>query len=228
MNLKLKLCAIAPLLICGCIGLVSFDQARGQAQDAGDGQVPDFSGIWSGEAWSTEGWPLDPPFTEAGRAAQEKWEAEPENDPSHRCIVPLGRIISAPMPYEIIQQDERLTLLYEYDHQVRRVYMDGRDHPSDQYPTMMGHSIGWWDGDTLVIETKILEAGLFRTQGLPYTENLVLTERFTMVGDDRMRMEIIIDDPVYYREPWKVTRFYKRGEEEIKDYTCIVREHLSG
>jgi hypothetical protein len=192
-----------------------------------DSGRPDFSGVWASEAWSTDEWPLEPPYTEAGLVAQREWAAHPENDPSYRCIVPLGRIISAPMPVEFIQQPERITLLYEYDHQVRRVHLDGRAHP-DSYPTLMGHSIGRFEGDTLVIETANLEPGFLRPQGMPYSAQLRLTERLTLLdGGKRFRAEIVIDDPVYYRETWSVTKHYSRTDDEIKDYECIVREHLS-
>ncbi|MBN1238502.1 MAG: hypothetical protein JXB36_08360 [Gammaproteobacteria bacterium] len=194
-----------------------------QAQAA---ERPDFSGIWAPETWSTEGWPEEPPFTEAGRAAQEAWAADPASDPSHRCVIPLGRIISAPLPQEVIQLDDRVVILYEYDHQVRRLFLDGRGHP-DSYPTLMGHSVARWEGDTLVAETVAVEPGLFRPQGLPYTGGLTMTERFSLLdGGDRLRIELEIDDPEYYSEPWTVTKHYSRSDEELKDYECIVREHV--
>ena len=196
---------------------------------ADDAEARDFSGVWESEVWSTEGWPLDPPFTAKGQAAQDAWAAAPDNDPSLRCLIPLGRIISAPFPHEIIQQDDRVTLLYEYEHQVRRLFLDGRDHPDDAYPTLMGHTVARWEGDTLVAETVAVEAGLFRPQGLPYTEGLRLTERFTLIDDGaRMIEAITIDDPEYYREPWQVNKRYRRSDGEIKDYECIVRDHLPG
>lgn len=188
---------------------------------------PGFSGIWESEVWSTEGWPTDPPFTVAGRAAQDEWAAAPDEDPSRRCWIPLGRIISAPMPHEVIAHDGRYTILYEYEHQVRRIWMDGRSHPQDAYPSLMGHTIGWWEDDTLVLETVGVEAGFFRPQGLPYTQDLRLTERFMLVDDgERMISEIIVDDPAYYSEPWTVRKRYRRSETQIKDYECIVRDHL--
>jgi len=206
------LCAV------GCAGFAA----------AADEPVPDLSGVWESEAWSTEAWAEEPPYTAAGRAAQETWAADPAADPSLRCLVPLGRIISAPLPHEIIQEEDRITILYEYEHQVRRVFMDGRDHPDDAYPTLMGHSIGWWEGDTLVVDTVDVEAGLFRPQGIPYTQDLHMVERFTLLdGGTRMQGEIEIRDPEYYREPWSVTKTYRRTDEELKDYECIVREHLT-
>jgi hypothetical protein len=192
-----------------------------------DEEEPNFAGVWESEVWSTEGWPTDPPFTAAGRAAQQAWATAPDEDPSLRCLIPLGRILSAPMPHEIISHDGRFTILYEYEHQVRRVWMDGRSHPEDAYPTLMGHTIGRWDDATLVLETVGVEAGLFRPQGLPYTEDLRLTERFTIVDNGtRMISDITIDDPVYYSKPWSVRKRYRRATTEIKDYECIVRDHL--
>ena len=201
------------------IGLAAMSPTPGQ-------QLPDFSGVWESEAWSTEGWPTEPPFNARGRAAQEEWAAHPENDPSLRCHIPLGRILSAPMPHEVIQQDERITILYEYEHQIRRVWMDGRSHP-DSYPTLMGHTIGRWAGETLVLETVGMESGLFRPQGFPYTEDLKLVERYTLIDDgDRMVAEFVIDDPAYYAEPWTVRKRYRRTDAEVKDYDCIIREHI--
>lgn len=188
--------------------------------------LPDFSGAWAPQAWSTDEWPLEPPFNDAGRDAQAQWAANPDDDPAYRCVIPLGRIISAPLPFEILQQEGRITLLYEYDHQVRRVFLDGRGHP-DSYPTLMGHSIGRFEGDTLVVETANLEPGLLRPQGMPYSGDLRLTERLTMLDDgDVLRVDVEIDDPRYYREPWGVTKYFGRTDEEIKDYECFIREHL--
>ncbi len=190
--------------------------------------APDLSGVWESETWSTEGWPEEPPFNAAGRAAQEAWAASPENDPSHRCLIPLGRIISGPFPHEFIQQDDRITILYEYEHQVRRVYLDGRPHPDDAFPTPIGHSIGWWEGDTLVVDTVGVEdGGLFRPQGFPYTADLHLTERYSLEdGGDRLVAEITIEDANFYREPWTVKKRYRRIDEEIQYYECIVRPHV--
>ena len=190
--------------------------------------APDLSGAWEPEDWATEGWPTEPPFNDAGRAAQDAWAAAPENDPAHRCLIALGRIISGPFPHEIIQEEDRITFLYEYEHQVRRIFMDGRPHPENAFPTVIGHSTGRWDGDTLVVDTVGVEdGGLFRPQGFPYTSDLHLVERYTLEEDgDRLVVEIVIDDPTYYREPWTVNKRYRRSEEDIQYYECIVRPHL--
>ena len=190
--------------------------------------APDLSGIWEPEAWATEGWPTDPPYTEAGQAAQDAWAASPDDDPSHRCLIPLGRIISAPFPFEIIQQENRTTFLYEYEHQVRRVFLDGRTHPENAFPVAMGHSIGEWDGETLVVDTVGVEdGGLFRPQGIPYTADLHMVERYSLADDGmRLILELTIEDPNYFREPWTVLKRFRRTDADIQYYECILRPHL--
>ena len=191
--------------------------------------IPDFSGIWMLDGSATAPWPTDPPYTTAGRQAQESWAAHPEDDPALLCVFQLWRIASAPLPHEIIQQNERLTILYEYQHQVRRIFMDGRSHPEDEYPTLMGHSIGWWQGETLVIETTNVEDGYLRPQGYPHTSSAIFTQRDTLSDDgQRRQLRITIDDFDYYREPWTVTLNWIRTDEEIRDYDCIVRAHVPG
>ncbi len=199
--------------------------ALAATQDA----VPDFSGVWMLDGSATAPWPTEPPYTAAGREAQAYWAAHPEEDSVRVCVFQLWRIGSAPLPHEIIQQDDRLTILYEYEHQVRRIFLDGRGHPEDEYPTLMGHSIGWWEGETLVIETTNAEAGYLRPQGYPHTSAAVFTQRDTLLdGGQRRRLEVTIDEPEYYREPWTVTLHWVRFDEDIRDYECVVRPHVPG
>ena len=114
---------------------------------------PDFSGTWEMEGWSAEEWDVEPPYTQAGLAAFNAWVADPLADPAHQCIFSLVRITTAPMLHEIMQEEDRVVILYEYDHQVRRVYRD-RPHPDDPYPTLMGYSKAVWEDDnSLVIES---------------------------------------------------------------------------
>lgn len=188
----------------------------------------DFTGIWEMDTWITDLWDNSPPFTEAGLAAQKAWEADPNNDPTHQCLFHLVRITSAPFLHEVIMQDQRVTILYEYHHQIRRVYMDGRDHPEDLYSSMMGHSTGWWEDDTLVIDTVGVSAGYLRPQGFPHTENLRVVERHTLVGDGaKKQIEMTIIDPEYYREPWSVTLTFSKVEAELDNYDCLIRPYLS-
>ena len=189
-------------------------------------QVSDLSGVWDQERGQ---WPVyDAPYSPAGRAAQENWEQD--EDPILLCTIHLGRILSAPLPVEIVQNDQRLLFIYEYDHQVRRIWLDGRGHPQDEAPTLMGHSIGWWEDSTLVIETEGLQGGFIRPEGQPYTGNARIVERHTPIeGGAALNVEISVDDPETYREPLVVTRIMRRAPDlEIAEYNCTVRPHLGG
>jgi hypothetical protein len=185
---------------------------------------PDFSGIWMQDRGS---WVIDRlPFTAAGAAKHASKEAP---NAVEACTVHyFGQIITGPLPVEILQSEQRVTLLYENDHEVRRVFMDGRRHPEDLYPTTMGHSIGWWDGDTLVVETVGLRAGWFRPEGVPYTENARVVERHRLSRDgNTIHVGLTLVDPEYYTAPVEVTRELKRMPDgEILEDLCVVSDYL--
>ena len=184
---------------------------------------PGFSGAWDPrEHW--QGWSVDQPYTSEGRALQEQWG--PDDDTGLQCHYPLGRILSSMWMLEIFQADGRVILVYEFDNTVRRIYMDGREH-EDTFPSLLGRSIGRWEGETLVVETRNLEAGYLRFQGLPYTADMRLTERFSLNEDEsQLTVELTFDDPNYYTEPFTVSTVYDRSDYEIRDSACTFREHL--
>jgi len=89
-------------------------------------------------------------------------------------------------------------------HSYRVIYMDGRPHPDDLTPTYQGHSVGRWEGDTLVVETiGFNEKMWIDAEGSPHTEQLHLIERFTRVDFDTLMYEVTIDDPGAYTRPWE-------------------------
>jgi len=72
----------------------------------------------------------------------------------------------------------------EYYDLVRVIYLDGRDHPPVDHPhTKSGHSVGHWDGDTLVVDTTHIAAGTFMNNGFDHSENMHITERFRLSPD---------------------------------------------
>ena len=136
----------------------------------------DFEGIWlpsnqgggQGGGRGGGGGPGrdDVKLTPAGQAEFDAFRTE--NDPAFRCIMPgIPKGFTDPYPMEIIQQDHQIVFLYEYFHQVRRVYMDGREAP-DYWPTSLsGYSTGHWEGDTLVVRTTRLSPNQLSPLGLP-------------------------------------------------------------
>jgi hypothetical protein len=106
----------------------------------------------------------------------------------------------------------------------RIIYMDGRPHPKDLVPSYYGHSIGRWEGDTLVVDTVgFNERFWFERQGAPHTDRLHLIERFTRTDLNNLKIELTIDDPGAYTRTW-TTGFYMRwtaGEDsETIEYVC--------
>ena len=107
---------------------------------------------------------------------------------------------------EIVQTPDVVYMLFESDHQTRRIYLDGRKHLEGWAPSLMGVSHGKWDGDTLVADTENLlslnkEAWL-DTLGHPFTDDLRVTERIRRVNHDTLQIDFVFDDPGAYTKPW--------------------------
>jgi hypothetical protein len=107
--------------------------------------------------------------------------------------------------FELRQFPDMVLLMYDQDHGVRRVYMDGRGHPASLRPAWNGHSVGRYDGDTLVIETVGIKDKVWvDILGHPHTDALRVTERIRRVDPKRLEIEVTIDDPKTYKKPWKM------------------------
>ena len=107
-------------------------------------------------------------------------------------------------------------------HSFRPIYLDGRPHPKDLDPSYYGHSVGHWEGDTLVIDTVgFNERGWIDQRGLPTTDQLHLTERITRQSLNILRYEITIDDPGAYTRPWTTGQFMRwtAGAEQF-EFVC--------
>ena len=134
-----------------------------------------------------------------------------EFDPSNSCFPPgPTRIFTLSRPFEIRQSTGVVYILSETDHWVRRIYMDGRGHP-DGYPSAwMGHSIGKYDGNTLVVDTAdINENTWLDSLGHPHSDSLHLTERFRRVNHDTLEIDVTFDDPKAYTKPWTGKKTYQ-------------------
>lgn len=188
----------------------------------------EIEGIWAplrvGEEGRRAGQPPleDVRLTPAGQSEFEKFSAG--SDPSFRCIAPgVPRGLVDPYPREIIEQDHQIVILHEYYHQVRRIFMDGREAP-DYWPTSLGgYSTGRWDGNTLVVRTTHLSPDNdMWVSGLPFSgdEDTYVIERYTR-SDDILSMAAEIYDPTYYEETYVMTSKWTFSPDgEIWDYEC--------
>jgi hypothetical protein len=148
------------------------------------------------------------PFQDWAREAYDYRQATFTKDDPHTRCKPSGgsRMFHTPYGFEILQLREAQQIIFVSvgaPHSWRVVHMDGRDHPSDLEPTWFGHSVGHWEGDTLVIDTVGFNDKFWMVrEGLPHTTSLHLTERFTRRSFDELVYEVTIDDPGAYTDVW--------------------------
>jgi hypothetical protein len=149
-----------------------------------------------------------------------------ELEPHTRCK-PSGvsRQFLTPYGVEFVELPE-LERVYIFDiggpHTYRTVYMDGRTHPANLKPSYYGHSIGWWESDTLVIDTIGFNEGFWMDRdGLPHTEKLHTIEKFTRTDSATMKYELTIDDPGAYTKPFSgMTNLRWEAGTELFEYVC--------
>jgi hypothetical protein len=100
--------------------------------------------------------------------------------------------------------------------------MDGRPHPKNADPEYTGHSIGYWEGDTLVVDTVgFNDNSWIEAEGLPHTEQLHLIERFTRTDFNTLKYEVTVDDPGAYTKPWNGGFFLRWNlGAELFEYVC--------
>ena len=145
------------------------------------------------------------------------------------CLPPGGpRMFATPYPMEIIQSPEtkRIWIVFEGGaHVWREIYMDGRPHPKNDAIkglTWLGHSVGHWEGDTLVVDmTNFQEGTWLDYAGHPHTEQLHVVEKFTRPNKGTLHYEALIDDPGAYTKPWSVQwNINWNAAGELKEYIC--------
>jgi hypothetical protein len=132
-------------------------------------------------------------------------------DPAQACYATgPSRQLTLNRPFEIVHIPNRILILYEFQHERRIVYTDGRGHPAGWKPTWMGHSTGRWDGDTLVVETVgQREETWLDGLGTPHTEAMRYGERFRRLSPASLEVTFTIDDPESYAKPWGGTKRYE-------------------
>ena len=207
------------------------------APRAPDG-TPDLTGTW---AFFGTGWTFSkdaPPMTPWG---EEQWKfnhddpdpnAMGRNDrnPGLKCV-PYGmpRMMGILGRYliEVIQDSRRVLLLFEYNHEIRQIWTDGRTMPDGYPPSYMGYSTGRWDRDTLVVDTVGIKSSntWLDSAGHPKSDALHIVERFRRVDRDTLVVDFTFDDPKAYTKPWTGQKVYtlKPGWELMEFNVCEDR-----
>ncbi len=119
--------------------------------------------------------------------------------------------------YQIFQTADHVVIEQELIHTTRIIPIDNRDHVHDSIRQWHGNSVGYWEGDTLVVETRNFSP---QSNFRGAREHLELTERFTRVGPDELRYEFTVNDPTVWAAPWTAVMLWKRTDEPIFEYAC--------
>jgi len=124
--------------------------------------------------------------TPAALAAAKTWKPQDEMTISRACLPPsIVYTMQGPFPMEIYQATELIVFKLEYFDLVRIVFMDGREHPKDVPHSKVGHSIGRWEGSTLVVDTTHLSESTITNNGLNHSEQVHVIERFWLSEDGK-------------------------------------------
>jgi hypothetical protein len=199
------------------------------------GETPDISGTYWATQYHAKIQVLgggDLPLTAAGKEAYEKNIAGLKDgsiiDAARRYCVPDGlpRALATPYPFEIFQAPaEQITIVHELNHQVRVIAMD-QPMPSEKelmtLPYYNGHSVGRFDGDTLVVESAGFNEKTFMdATGAPHTDELRTIERIRRTSPAELEDIITIHDPMYYTRDWQARFVYTlRNDIWLEDYVC--------
>jgi hypothetical protein len=199
----------------------------------------DFSGVWEDfapehmDAFANSALRADPPpMTAWGKERYDQTKptfgsrAVPvleTNDPVYDCYLPgMPRIYMHPLPMEIIQTSDRIIMLFEYQHIVRQIFTDGREHRTDLAPSWMGDSTGYWEGATLVVETvNFNDKTWIDREGVPHSDQLRVLERIHLDAEGNLVIDITIEDPVAFTESWTGQRWYQPVDWVIEEFSCM-------
>jgi hypothetical protein len=146
----------------------------------------------------------------------------------------VPKIDAAPAPWKVVQTPRFIVIAYEAFNLWRQIFLDGRQVAPDVNPSWMGYSVGKWDGNTLVVDTKGFNGKAWLDQlGRPSTDALHVIERFHRRDFGHMDLQITIDDPKAYTKPWTVTQNVRLlPDTELLEFICNENnrdvEHLPG
>ena len=194
---------------------------------------PDLSGVWFiaspvGALKTAEG--QAPPLTpeaktvlEAHRKAAAKGDFS--FDGTTHCLPPgLPRLLLMREPFEILQKPKAIYFVHQLNRLPRRAYLD-EALPSDVDPHYLGYSVAKWEGDALVVESNGFDdSTMLDNAGLPHSEGLHLTERYSLSQDGKhLHLGLTIEDPKTFTKPWSARADYvKRPGYELQEDVCAA------
>ncbi len=213
----------------------------GAAPRMQDGK-PDLSGYWAAGGFGP-GAILLGAQSDLGAPEFQDWAAELSRKrladnlrdmPSARCLP--GGIVAAVTngtPQKVVHTPA-LLLMFSDGQFPRQIFLDGRSHPSDANPTWLGHSVGRWEGDTLVVDSiGFNDKTWLDLNGHPHTEMLHVVERYRRPDLGHLELELTAEDPGALKKPWIIKRTYTLDpKDDVMEAVCMENEkdaqHLFG
>ncbi len=169
------------------------------------------------------------PYTRwADELTEQRMADNAQDNPDAYCL-PIGHMLYHlhPQPRKVIQTPDVIVILYEANSGVRQIFTDGRSLPDDDpLPWWFGYSVGSWEGDTLVVETTGFRDDVWIDyNGSPLTSSGKITERFRRVNFGTLEIDITIEDPMAYTEPFTV-RVNQRImlDTNLIEFVCLENE----
>lgn len=183
-------------------------------------------GIWLPDNSRSQRAPSPLPLTEKGSAVVASWQAGRDpvlDDPGFYCQspgMPSIALSGAGYPMEIVASAEQVLIMFEAHQQVRRVFLDSA-HPNKLFPQRNGHTIGHWQGATLVADTAGIRPIAFGA--IPHSDQIQVTERMQVIdAGSTLVNELTITDPVMYTSPIVIAQYFIRAPQgtAMLEYEC--------
>ncbi len=210
-------------------GISEADLPKGPTPRLTDGH-PDLSGYWQPNRKDKPGGNIGKdypgyklPFTPAGAAAL-KHNVEHTVDPEALCIVGgIPRHDASGLPFQLLQGKSQVAFLYWYT-TYRLIPFDIRKHEDDVDPSFFGDEIGWWEGDTFVIDSTAFkeERTWIDENANPHSDAQHTVERWTRPDLAHLHLELVVEDPKFYTEPlhYQRTWFIGKPGQIVREYSC--------
>jgi hypothetical protein len=225
MRALIALAALSATAACSGSAPAPVDGAEPEAA-AAISDPRDLQGLWVISNRSLRGFrdeamqPLQDYLTPA--AAKTRAAANVALDPSARCMTMFPRQMGWPYPLKIVQTKAVTLILFEADQVFRQIHTDGSSHPDADEQRWLGHSIGHWEGDTLVVDTTNFNPNAWlEADGTPMTENTHITERIRLVDGKTLEDVMMIEDPAVFTRPvYRKYVYNLRDDWDLLEYFC--------
>jgi hypothetical protein len=203
-------------------------------------KLPDWSGYWIADSiHETAGSLLDVPkvkffgdipYNPTWMAEYNKRRGELREKEVKQCVIDFPTTMESPQPFMLTVTPEQ-TIYMAGDGTFRQIFTDGRGHPpKDQlFPSVTGHSIGHWEGQTLVVDTVARTPGPVLFLGAAaFSDQAHFKERIRLVAKDKLEDEMTIEDPVALARPWTVKLGYDKTTliDRLDPYYCELDDRI--